>query len=164
MMLPSISYVYEQATPEPFSMATIELSFAETQMLVELSEQAKAAAPMLGKVLRARILQFAYAYPMCSMQDTDLALYLQDWFLQLFQVRSEEYFWHHETNYQLPLNLIMTGVDLILSFGYEICQYSLNPKGAIRAFHKALALKVTSGQMASQADAAEHFYELLLLD
>lgn len=163
-MLPQISHLYEpQTSIEPLTVF-IGLNSAETEILVELSSLAKALAPMLSSALVNRIQQFASA-KLIRQWDADwLHLYLQDWFLQLFQIREEGILNAPRYSPGPSLDLILTGIDVILSYGNEITHRSSDPAAATRAFHKALALKISSEQLRSQVDETEHLYEMMLLD
>jgi hypothetical protein len=163
-MLPDISTVYEEKIPHQPLTTLIGLNFEETHLLTELSNAAKILAPSLGKELSPRIQEFTGWDTKCTASSTDLQLYLQDWFLQLFQCREEKFIGFQEYFLRVPLNLMFTGIDLILSYGHEVTRFSLHPEAAIRAFHKALALKIVNEQLQLQADEEQHLYGIMLLD
>ena len=160
----NLSYVYEEKIPRQPLTALIGLNFAESQLLADLGEQAKTSAPLLGKTLTARIQEFSHLSADNPMNAVEVQPYLQDWFLQIFQCREEKFVDFQEYFLRLPLNLVLTGIDLILNFGYEVTSSSSDPKAAAQAFQKALALKIANEQLQSQAEEAQHFYEMMLLD
>lgn len=159
-MLTEISPTLQQTIPNQPLTVLIGLTFEENDLLSELSAQAKAVVPVLGQELSDLIQQFAPR----TMNSKDTQLYLQDWFMQLFQSRDEQYLQSSPIPQRVHLHLLLTGIDMILVYGHEITQCSSNPKRAAKAFHKALALKIASEQLQSQADAAQHLYEIMLLD
>jgi hypothetical protein len=163
-MLTSLSYGYEEKFPNQSLTALIGLTLEENHLLTDLGEQAKTIAPFLGKALSARILEFAGQNNAYAISRADMQLYLQDWFLQLFQCREEKYIGFHEYYSSIPLNIMITGIDIILAYGEEVIIHSPHPKIATGAFHKALALKITSEQLQSQIGDPQHFYEMMLLD
>lgn len=163
-MLPQISHLVEPQTKIQPLTVFIGLEPDETKLLIELDSQAQALAPLLGSALSTRIQPFTRSKLTRQMDTAAMRLYLQDWFLQLFQKRDENYLKIPYFSPQPSLDLILTGIDIILAYGQEITQKSLNPSGATRAFHKALALKISSEQLRSQVDETEHFYEMMLLD
>jgi hypothetical protein len=163
-MLPNLSYVYEEKIPRRPLTTLIGLNYEEVHLLAELGDRAKSSAPFLGKVLADRIQEFSNLNAGYPMSNADTQLYLQDWFLQLFQCREEKYLGFQEYFLCIPLNLVLTGIDVILAYGHEVTQNSLDPERAARAFQKSLALKIAREQLQSQAEEANHFYEMMLLD
>jgi len=163
-MLPDISYLFEEGIPRQPLSTLIGLSYAEKSQLAELSNHAKTVAPSLARELATRIQEFSSLNTGSLVNRADMELYLRDWFLQLFQCREEKFIGFQEYVMRIPINLVITGIDVILAYGHEITQRSLNPEDATRAFHKALALKIASEQLQSQADESQHFYEMMLLD
>ncbi len=163
-MLQNVSHVYEETISAHPLTVLIGLSFEEDHLLTELGAQAKALAPILGEALSDLIQQVAGSHTSYQLNSKDLPLYLQDWFLQLFQSRDDAYIKSFKTLGRVHLHLLLTGIDLILAYGHEITQCSSNPEGATRAFHKALSLKIASEQLQSQVDAAQHLYAMMLLD
>ena len=163
-MLPQIHHLYEPQTGIQPLTVFIGLNPAETELLVELSSLAKVLAPLLSNALANRIQQFTSIKLIRQMDAGWLRLYLQDWFLQLFQTRDEGILNAPHFSPGPSLDLILTGIDVILSYGNEITQRSSDPAAATLAFHKALALKISSEQLRSQVDETEHLYEMMLLD
>jgi hypothetical protein len=163
IMLPNLLYVYEEQIPPRPLTTLIGLNLKENQLLAELSEQAKTIAPRVGKALTTRIQEFASLNARYPISSTDMQLYLQDWFLQLFHCREEKYLVFHEYFLGIPQNLVITGIDIILTYGEEVVQHSPNPELAVLAFHKALALKIASDQLQSHRDDSQHYFEMLLL-
>ena len=163
-MLTDISETSQQPLQDQSMTVLIGLTFEEDHLLSELSPQAKIIVPKLGKELADLIQQVASPRITQNFYNPDLQLYLQDWFLQLFQSRDDGYLNSQITAERVDLHLLLTGIDMILAYGYEITLCSPNPIGAAKAFYKALALKIASEQLQTQSDTAEHLYEIMLLD
>jgi hypothetical protein len=163
-MLSNVTHVYEENYPAQPLTVLIGLSFTENHLLTELSDQAQKVAPHLGRALTARIQQLAGAYNTLPLSTNAIQFYLQDWFLQLFQSRDNACLELSETFPRLNQVVLLTGIDIILTYGHEITQRSSDPEAATNAFNKALALKIASEQLQSQADSAQHIYDMMLLD
>lgn len=161
-MLSNVTHIYQEANFAQPLTVLIGLSFTENHLLNELSDQAQTVALHLGSALTARIQQLSYTN--LPLSNTEMQLYLQDWFLQLFQSRDQGYVELSETFPRLNPMLVLTGIDVILAYGHEITKGSANPEAATNAFHKALALKIASEQLQSQTDLAQHLYDMMLLD
>ena len=163
-MLPQMPQLSEpRVTIQPLTVF-VGLGSGEIDLLESLESQARTLAPLLGSALAKRIRQTTSAKLADQRNSIWLCLYLQDWFLQLFQQRDEQFLEIPRFFLCPSLDLILTGIDIILAYGYEITQSSPNPSEATRAFHKALALKISSEQLRSQVDETEHLYEMMLLD
>jgi hypothetical protein len=93
-----------------------------------------------------------------------MQFYLHDWFLQLFQSKDNGYHKFSESFLRLNQIVLLTGIDIILTYGHGITQYSPNPENATNAFNKALALKIASEQLYSQTNTAQYLYDMMLLD
>jgi hypothetical protein len=163
-MLPNLANLEEQTPPAQPVSVLVGLSFEEDRLLTELGDQARDLVPSLGDELIDLIQHCTSPLLFFEVNETDLRLYLQDWFLQLFQTRDEAFLQSKKPFQRIHLHLILSGIDLILAYGNAITQCSDNPKGATKAFHKALALKIASEQLQSQVDTAEHLYNMMLLD
>jgi hypothetical protein len=163
-MLSNVTHVYEETiAPQPLTVL-IGLSFTENHLLSELSDHAKTIAPHLGRALTARIQQLAGSYSTLPLSSTELQFYLQDWFLQIFQSRENAYLELSDTFPRINQIVLLTGIDVILTYGHEITQHGSDPEGSTNAFNKALALKIASEHLQTQVDFAEHLYDMMLLD
>jgi hypothetical protein len=163
-MLPNVTQIYQETIADQPLTVLIGLSLTESHLLAELSDHAKTIAPHLSRALTARIQQLTGAYNTLPMSTTEIQVYLQDWFLQLFQSQETSYLELSEIYPRLDQLVLLTGIDMILTYGYEITKCSTNPEAATNAFHKALALKIGSEQLRSQTDTAQHLYDMMLLD
>ena len=164
MVLQSLSYVYEEILPTQPQINSFSLNDEERYVLADLGYRAKSFAPYLGKSLTDRIQEFAFLNSMFISSSTDMQRYLQDWFLQLFQCRDEKFIEFQEYISPVPVNLILVGIDIILSFGQKITQFSINSENAAEAFYKALALKIVNDQLQTQVEVSKYYSDLILLD
>jgi hypothetical protein len=98
------------------------------------------------------------------MSSIEMQFYLQDWFLQLFQCRNNGYLELSESLPPLNQIILLTGIDIILTYCHEIAKLSENPGQATDAVYKALAIIIASEQMDSHADLSKHLYDMMLLD
>jgi hypothetical protein len=163
-MLANTTYFQNKAIFRRAINALVDLSVEENQLLTELRPNAVAVTPALSKALNTRIQQFAEPDQALFTNSLETRLYLQNWFLKLFQYREETSTKSYPDLAPIHLNILLISVDLILAYGHEIAQNSSNPEAAYKAFQKALALKISSEQMQIQADESQHFYEMMLLD
>ena len=164
MVLQSFSYVYEEILPTQPLTNSFSLNDEERYVLANLGYRAKDFAPYLGKSLTDRIQEFAMRNSMYISDSTDMQRYLQDWFLQLFQCREENFIEFQEYISPVPVYIILVGIDIILSYGQKITQYSLNPENAAEAFYKVLAIKIANDQLQTQAELSHYYSDLILLD
>jgi hypothetical protein len=158
------SQVYEETYYAKPLTVLIGLSQTENYLLTELSDQAQTVAPHLGRALTARIQQLTGANLTLPMSNTEMQFYLHDWFLQLFQSKDNGYLKFSESFLRLNQIVLLTGIDIILTYGHGITHYSPNPENATNAFNKALALKIASEQLHSQTNTAQYLYDMMLLD
>jgi hypothetical protein len=163
MLLDESYFSRETITVQPLTVL-IGLTHMENHLLTELGDHAQTVAPHLGNALAARIQQLAGSYNTFPMRSSEIQAYLRDWFLQLFRGDETSYLAFSEEIPRLNQIVLLTGIDVILTYGYEITKCSSNPEAATNAFHKALALKIASEQLQSQTDTAQHLYDMMLLD
>ena len=156
--------MHEETLPIQSLMNSFSLNDEERYVLADLGYRARSFAPSLGKTLTVRIQQFAIANTGCLSSSEDIQMYLQDWFLQLFQCREEKYIEFQEYFSPVPVNLIVIGIDIILAYGHKITQFSINPEIAVGAFYKMLVLKIANDQLQIQIEESQHFCDLILLD
>ena len=90
MVLQVFSYAFDEILPPQPLTSLIGLNDEEKQMLANLGYRAKTFAPFLGKTLAFRIQEYARLNTSYLSSSADMQLYLQDWFLQLFQCREEK--------------------------------------------------------------------------
>jgi hypothetical protein len=91
-MSPNLAHVYEgNISTQPLTVMT-GLNHTESYLLTEISDHAKNLAPLLGIALLERIKHVAYSYDSLPMSQGDIQPYLQNWFLQLFQIRDKSNF------------------------------------------------------------------------
>jgi hypothetical protein len=164
MLLDESYFSRETIAVQPLTVL-IGLTYTENHLLTELGDHAQTVAPHLARALAARIQQLAGSYNTLPMNNTEIQSYLGNWFLQLFQ--GNEASIHptfSEAFPRLDQIILLTGIDVILTHGYEITKCSSNPEAATNALHKALALKIASEQLQSQTDTTQHLYDMMLLD
>ena len=164
MVLQIISYDFDEILPTQTLTNIISLNDEERHVLAALGYRAKTFAPYLAKTLTVRIQKFVSLNTGCLSNSADIQLYLQDWFLQLFQCREEKFIEFQEYFSPVPVNLIMIGIDIILAYGNKVTQFSINHETAVEAFSKALAIKIANDQLQTQVGESQYYEELILLD
>ena len=161
-MFPEIDHLSQKIWPQHSLNVMIGLTVDESRLLAELQEAAKAIAPVFSQALTTRLLQFSSS-ERGYIGNVDLHACLQNWFVQLFQM-DRNFQLYRESPPLVPINWLLTGIDMILFCGHEVSQSSPKPELAAKAFYKSLALKIASDQQQFQMDDAQHFLELILLD
>lgn len=164
MVLQRFAYAHKEILPTQSLTKSFGLNDEERKVLTDLGYRAKTFAPYLGKTLTDRIQEFVKLNTSYLSSSTDIQLFLQDWFLQLFQCREDKYIEFQEYLSPVPVNLIVVGIDIILAYGHKITQFSISPENAAEAFYKALALKIAHDQLQTQVEQSHFYSELFLLD
>ena len=163
-MFSNSSNLFEATISDQTLGTLVGLTYKENHLLTELNDEARKIAPHLARALTARIRQLTGSYQTLTMSNTEIQLYLQNWFLQLFESRESSCLPLSGPFPRLNQIVLLTGIDVILTYSHEITKYSPNPEEAGEAFHKALAVQIASEQLQSQTDTAQHLYDMMLLD
>jgi hypothetical protein len=163
MLQQTYSYPIENIQSQSMTIL-FGLDDEERHILAELGYRAKSFVSYLGKTLTARIQEFVRLNTGYSYNSEDMQLFLQDWFLQLFQCREEKFIGFQEYFAPIPVNFIIIGIDIILAYGHKVIQFSINPQKSAEAFYKALAIKIANDQLQTQVEDAHYYSEIILLD
>jgi hypothetical protein len=138
----------------------VDLSEDEVGLLLRLQKNAQAIAPQLGEAIYNRWL-LAANHRITKKNDNDhIQKISQAWFIHLFQDAKNA---APATSRELPINLLLYTMDLILQYGHQVTQSSNWPNQAMVAFHRSLTRYIAIQQSQNE----QHFhqlYEMLLWD
>jgi hypothetical protein len=163
-MISNVWLVDEVSNFKQHHIHSMELNAFERHLLNEIKLQAQKIAPDVGKALIARINELNMDLNLLQLTINDLQSYFQVWFLQLFPCRNDACLDLSAPNLMLNHTIVCSGLDIILTYGFRITQYSSHPVKTNFAFYKSLAQKLAQEQFQFQTDSNQYHYEMILLD
>lgn len=150
-------------------MILMNISAEEQQLLCELQEQARAIAPVLSTAFYGRLTNHVYTdeYLKESMIE-HLHTTLQTWFIELFSgVYDTDYTRRRlkigkvHVERGIPVRYPLAMMDVIVTYGLQVAQQSVQPDLARQAFRKVVSLDLAVFNQAYENHQLRHLADLV---